>query len=102
MINEFYFLSELYDDIYCWLAANTPGEHITKNYFIKNNKKLWNRIRDKFIELEGKSDLSLLEKDFLKCKYIEKHIEKYDVIKNMVVMYIQLIVISPVRKHFMD
>ena len=76
MINEFYFLSELYDDIYCWLATNTPGERVIKRYFVKKNKKVWDRIRDKFIELESKSDLSLLEKDFLKCKYIGKAYRK--------------------------
>lgn len=76
MINDFYFLSELYDDIYCWLAVNTPGERVVKSYFAKKNKTVWNRIRDKFIELERKNELSLIEKDFLRCKYVGKAYRK--------------------------
>ena len=69
-MNEFNFLIGLYDDIYSWLATNTPGEYITKGYFKNKDKKVWNKIANKFKELESKEILSDIEKDFLNCKYI--------------------------------
>lgn len=71
-MNEFRFLTYLYNDIYLWLASSTPGEHVTKEYFKEKDKKLWNQIKDKFIELEKKKELSELEKEFLNCKYVGK------------------------------
>ena len=75
-MNEFNFLSELYDDIYCWLATNTPGERSTKGYFKNKDKKIWNRIRNKLIELEKRNNITKVEKEFLKCKYVGKAYRK--------------------------
>jgi len=71
-MNEFKFLSELYEDIYCWLASNTPGEYVTKQYFKNIDKKVWSKIANKFKELEAKKFLSDAEKEFLDCKYVGK------------------------------
>ena len=71
-MSEFRFLTYLYNDIYLWLASSTPGEHVTKGYFKDKDKKVWNRIKNKFIELEKKKELSELEKEFLNCKYVGK------------------------------
>lgn len=72
MMEDFAFLGELYEDIYCWLASNTPGEYITEGYFKNKDKRVWSKIIDKFKALESKCDLSDLEKNFLKCKYVGK------------------------------
>ena len=69
MINEFAFLKEIYEKIYNWLAGTTPGEHAYIRYFKKYDKEVWNKIKEKMIELENKSRLSKIEKEFMKCKY---------------------------------
>ena len=71
-MNEFEFLSDLYEELYLWLASKTPGEHTTKGYFKNTDKKVWNKIINKIKELESKSYLNDVEKEFLKCKYIGK------------------------------
>ena len=71
-MNEFEFLSDLYEELYLWLASKTPGEHTPKGYFKNTDKKVWNKIIKKIKELESKSYLNDVEKDFLNCKYIGK------------------------------
>lgn len=63
-------MTELYDDIFCWLAANTPGEIRSKSFFKNYEKNVWNLIKNKFIELEHKAVLSNIQKEFLKCRYV--------------------------------
>lgn len=69
MIEEFNFLTDIYKKIYYWLAGTTPGEHTSIRYFKHYDKEVWNKIKDKIIEIENKSRLSKIEKEFLKCKY---------------------------------
>lgn len=68
-MEEFIFLADLYKEIYYWLAGKTPGEHTCISYFIYYDKNVWEKIKSKIIELENKNNLSILEKEFIKCKY---------------------------------
>lgn len=69
-MNEFSFLTDLYENIYDWLANATPGEHNCKRYFSFYDKKVWNIIKQKMVELEALDRLSKIQKEFLSCKYI--------------------------------
>lgn len=71
-MNDFDFLTDLYEDLYLWLSSNTPGEYVTKGYFKKKDKKVWDKIIEKIKELESKKHLTEVEKNFLRCKYIGK------------------------------
>ena len=71
-MNGFDFLTDLYEDLYLWLSSNTPGEYVTKGYFKNKDKKVWDKIINKMKELESKSYLNEVEKEFLGCKYIGK------------------------------
>ena len=69
-MEQFIFLADLYKDIYFWLAGITPGEHTCITHYKNYNKKVWEKIKNKIIELENKKCLTSYEKEFLKCKYI--------------------------------
>lgn len=69
MKEDFLFLSKLYLDIYYWIADVTPGEKNYISFFKKYNIDVWEKIKNKFIELETKENLTDIEKMFLKCKY---------------------------------
>lgn len=69
MIEEFNFLTDIYKKIYYWLAGTTPGEHTCISYFKQYDKNVWDKIKNKIIELENKNRLSKIEKEFIKCKY---------------------------------
>ena len=71
-MNDFGFLTDLYEDLYLWLSSNSPGEKATKGYFKNKDKKVWGKIINKVKELESKSYLNDVENDFLNCKYIGK------------------------------
>lgn len=64
-MNEFYFLTDLYENIYDWLANATPGEHKCKSYFSFYDKKVWNIIKQKMVELEAQDRLLKIQKEFL-------------------------------------
>ena len=68
-MEQFNFLADLYKDIYFWLAGITPGEHTCISHYKKYDKEVWIKIKNKIIELESKKDLTIYEKEFLKCKY---------------------------------
>lgn len=70
MINEYYFLSQLYFDLYDWLSGVTPGEHNSLRFYNYYEKKVWIHIKNKICELEQKKNKTKIDKDFLKCKYI--------------------------------
>lgn len=71
-MNDFGFLTDLYEELYLWLSSNSPGEYVTKGYFKSKDKKVWDKIINKIKELESKSYLNDVEKDFLNCKYVGK------------------------------
>lgn len=77
-MEEFIFLADLYKEIYYWLAGKTPGEHTCISYYKNFDKNVWLKIKNKIIELEHKNELTIFEKEFLRCKYKGK---AYRVIK---------------------
>lgn len=70
MLNDFNFLSDIYKEIYSWIACNTPGEHRGISHFKNYDKNVWESIKYKIKELEKNNKLTDLEKEFLKCKYV--------------------------------
>lgn len=66
----FLFLSELFADIYSWLASKTPGGYSRISEFKYYDENVWSIIKNKIIELDNKKYLTLIEKEFLKCKYV--------------------------------
>jgi len=68
-IEQFFFLFDLYEELYDWLATRTPLNHAYKTTFKFYNDRIWKKLNDKIEELEIKESLNDLEKDFLKCKY---------------------------------
>lgn len=70
MLNDFNFLSDIYKEIYSWIACNTPGEHRGISHFKNYDKNVWGSIKYKIKELEKNNKLTDLEKEFLKCKYV--------------------------------
>ena len=70
MLNDFNFLSDIYKEIYSWIACNTPGEHRGIRHFKNYDKNVWGSIKYKIKELEKNNKLTDLEKEFLKCKYV--------------------------------
>ena len=70
MIEDFKFLTELYAEIYDWITTHTPGKHRGISVFEYYNKQVWDKIRNKFVELESKKSLSKIEQEFLKCRYV--------------------------------
>lgn len=72
MIEEFNFLTDLYKEIFYWLAGTTPGGYTCISHYKKYDKKVRLTIKNKIIELENKKELTPYEKEFLKCKYTGK------------------------------
>ena len=70
MLNDFNFLSDIYKEIYSWIACNTPGEYRGIRHFKNYDKNVWGSIKYKIKELEKNNKLTDLEKEFLKCKYV--------------------------------
>lgn len=69
MKEDFVFLSKIYKDIYIWFATKTPGDIICLSFFKRYDKDVWEKVKNKIIELENKIQLSKIEKEFIKCKY---------------------------------
>lgn len=69
-MDDFSFLIDIYHDVYSWLAATTPGEIPYLSVYKKYDKKVWQKIRNKFMELDNKKDMNNIEKEFIKCRYV--------------------------------
>ena len=68
-MEEFKFLTNLYEDLYLWLTVKTPGSRSTISRFNYYDKNVWLPIKNKIIELDKKKKLTKLELQFLKCRY---------------------------------
>ena len=71
-MEDFKFLTNLYEDLYLWLTVKTPGSHSTISRFKYYDNNVWLPIKNKIIELDQKKKLNKLEFEFLKCRYTGK------------------------------
>ena len=69
MLNDYKFLSNIYKDIYSWIVCNTPGEPRKLKHFKYYNENVWKIIQKKIINVESKNHLTIMDNDFIKCRY---------------------------------
>lgn len=68
-IEQFFFLFDLYEYLYDWLATRTPLNPSYKKTFKFYNDKIWEKLKNKIEELENRENLNKIEQYFLECRY---------------------------------
>jgi len=69
MLEDYKFLSNIYKDIYSWITCNTPGEIRKLKHFQYYDENVWKIIQKKIIDVELKKHLTIMDQEFIKCRY---------------------------------
>ncbi len=69
-MEDYSFLIDIYRDLYSWLAATTPGEMPYIRVYKYYDKKVWQKVKSKLVELDNKKNINNIEKEFIKCRYV--------------------------------